>query len=56
MTIEERIEEAAQWLATTPRAERTRPVVIELRERFGLSAAEACRVLAEANLIRARAL
>lgn len=50
------IEQAAQWLATTPRHERPRPAAVELRERFGLKPAEAIEAIREANLIRARAL
>jgi len=49
------IDEAARWLATTPRHERPRPLVIELRDRFGLGAVDACAAIREADLIRARA-
>jgi hypothetical protein len=49
------IEEAARWLATTPRHQRPRPIVPSLRQRFGLSAAEACEAIREARLIAARA-
>ncbi|RUW61833.1 hypothetical protein EOA16_10380 [Mesorhizobium sp. M7A.F.Ca.US.008.03.1.1] len=51
-----RIDEAAAWLATTPRRQRDQPAVPLLRERFGLMPAEACRAIAEANLILARAV
>lgn len=46
--------EAAQWLAT----QKQPPVrvVPELRERFGLSALEACQAIKEAQMIRARAM
>jgi hypothetical protein len=49
------IDEAARWLATTPIPQRERPAVPLLRERFGLSAKEACSAIAAANLIKARA-
>jgi hypothetical protein len=49
------VDEAARWFATSPR-DRTRAPIPVLRERFGLSAKEACLALAEANLIKARAL
>ena len=49
------IDEAAAWFAMTPRYQRDRPIVPLLRERFGLTAAEACAACCEANLIRARA-
>ncbi len=48
------IDEAARWLATASRAERTRSAVIELRERFGLGAVDAVAAIREANTIRAR--
>lgn len=46
---------AAEWLATTRRDQIARPIVPTLRQRFGLSAQEACQAIAEANLWRARA-
>lgn len=46
--------EAARWLATGG-SDRARPPVPQLRERFGLSPAEAVEAIREANLIRARA-
>lgn len=46
---------AAEWLATTRRDEIPGPLVPVLRQRFGLSAQEACQAIAEANLRRARA-
>lgn len=49
------IDEAARWLASSSPAERNRPVVVLLRERFGLSAQEACQAIRDCNLIRARA-
>lgn len=49
------IDEAAAWLASTPRRHRDKPAVPLLRERFGLTASEACQAIAAANLIRARA-
>lgn len=47
------IDEAALWLAT----ERVRPspIVPALQRRFGLTPAEACAAIREADLIRARA-
>ncbi|MEI9401148.1 hypothetical protein [Mesorhizobium argentiipisi] len=48
------IDEAATWLATTPRRQRDRPAVVLLRERFGLTPVEACTAIAQANLILAR--
>lgn len=50
------VDEAARWLVETPRHERPRPVVIELRDRFGLNAVDACAAIREAEAIRARAL
>lgn len=49
------IDEAAAWLATKPRQQIGRPIVPALRERFGLSPAEACQAIQEAQLRRARA-
>jgi len=46
---------AARWLAETRRAERGGAAVPELQRRFGLSAAEACHVIAVNNLRLARA-
>ena len=46
---------AALWLATTSREDRRRPVVPLLRERFKLSAPQACEAIRRAQLIRARA-
>lgn len=45
--------DAAQWLATGG-ADKTKAVVPQLRERFSLSAVDACEAIREANLIRAR--
>ncbi|MEZ5780184.1 MAG: hypothetical protein R3D70_00795 [Rhizobiaceae bacterium] len=50
------IEEAAIWLATTPRHQLHKPAVPLLRERFGLSAPEACQAIAKANLRKAQAI
>ncbi|WP_036262968.1 hypothetical protein [Mesorhizobium sp. WSM2561] len=50
------IDEAATWLATTPRRQRGKPAVPLLRGRFGLTAQEACEAIREANLIWARSL
>ncbi|ESY02291.1 hypothetical protein X755_01240 [Mesorhizobium sp. LNJC405B00] len=46
--------DAAHWLATGG-ADRTKAVVPQMQERFGLSASDACEAVREANLIRARA-
>lgn len=32
---------AASWLRETPKSQRPRPAIVELRERFGLRAAQA---------------
>lgn len=48
------IDAAAQWLATGG-ADRTKAVVPQLRQRFGLTAAEAVAAIRESNLIQARA-
>ncbi|TIT10816.1 MAG: hypothetical protein E5W74_15190 [Mesorhizobium sp.] len=48
------IDEAATWLALTPRRQRDRPAVPLLRQRFGLTPAEACQAIAAANMILAR--
>jgi hypothetical protein len=49
------IDEAAQWLATTPRRQIEGAIVPALQHRFGLNAAEACAAIREVNLRRARA-
>ncbi|MFB9979443.1 hypothetical protein ACFSQQ_14645 [Mesorhizobium kowhaii] len=49
------IDTAAEWLAKSSRDRIRRPIITELRERYGLSVAEACEVCREANLRRARA-
>lgn len=49
------IDEAAAWLSLYPRERIGRPIIPALRERFGLSATEACEAVREANLRRARA-
>jgi hypothetical protein len=50
----ETVIEAARWLATGG-SDKTRAPVPQLRERFGLSLAEAVEAIREAALIRARA-
>lgn len=52
----EAIEVAAGWLSATSRDRLNKPIIPLLRERFGLTLAEACEVCKEANLRRARAL
>ena len=49
------VDEAAAWLAARPQHQRPHPIVPELRKLFGLSAAEACQAIRDANLIKARA-
>lgn len=49
------LDAALDWMRSTPKHLRTGPAVPELRRRFGLSPAEACRVLAEHHLNLARA-
>lgn len=50
------IDLAAEWLAGISRDHINRQIVPVLRERFGLSAAEACAAMRAAKLRRARAL
>lgn len=52
----EAIQQAAQWLATTPQHQRPAHLIPHLRKEFGLSASEAVAAIREANLIRARAI
>lgn len=47
------IAEAGAWIASGG-AEKGRPLVPQLKERYGMSALEACEAIREANLIRAR--
>jgi hypothetical protein len=49
------IDEAAQWLATTPPRQRPAPLVPARREMFNLSAVESCEAIRQSHLIRARA-
>lgn len=51
------IDEAARWLAQLPSQERKAlsPIVPALKARFGLTAAEACIAIREANLKHGRA-
>ncbi|MER9167339.1 hypothetical protein NKI12_08130 [Mesorhizobium australicum] len=49
------IDQAAQWLATTPPRQRPTPLVPALKEMFGISAVECCAAIRESHLIRARA-
>ncbi|RWI94683.1 MAG: hypothetical protein E5X33_28520 [Mesorhizobium sp.] len=48
------VQAAAQWLATGG-ADRTKAAVPQLRQQFGLTAAEAVAAIRESNLIQARA-
>lgn len=47
------IDEAARWYAAN-RDRCERPIIPALRQRFGISGVDACRVLAEANRIGGR--
>ncbi|TIQ05719.1 MAG: hypothetical protein E5X50_19705 [Mesorhizobium sp.] len=49
------LDAAVAWLRETPKSQRPGPAIPELRRRFGLSPAEACRALAEHHLGMARA-
>ncbi len=49
------VEVAARWYAITPR-DINKPGVVLLRERFGLTALQACEALKMARLIQARSL
>jgi hypothetical protein len=49
------IDQAAQWLATTPPRQRPAPLVPALKEMFNLSAVEACEAIRQSHLIKARA-
>lgn len=51
----EPIQQAANWLATTPVDQRPSPLLPYLQKQFGLTAAQAVAAIREANLIRARA-
>lgn len=46
------VDEAARWLATNPPEQRSRAVILLLRERFGMSAMEACEAVKQAGDIR----
>ena len=49
------IDVAAEWLSQHPRDRIGSPIIPMLREKFGLSVAEACEACREANLRRQRA-
>ena len=50
------VDQVAQWLASlSPDERRRRPAVPMLKERFGLSAVEACQAIRDAQRIRGRA-
>jgi hypothetical protein len=51
-----RIEIAARFIATTPRAALPQPLTDAIRGMFGLTGAEALEAIAEAHLIQARAM
>ena len=46
------VQEAARWLVETPRTQRPRPAVVELKSRFPLDAHGAVAAIRVANLIR----
>ena len=52
---DERVMQAATWLAVTPKSQRPKNVIAELRDRFDLGPVDACAAIREAALIRARA-
>lgn len=54
MTADNLILKAATWLST--QKESPTRIVPELRERFSLSALQACQAIKEAQLVRARAI
>ncbi|MER9005919.1 hypothetical protein NKI15_20010 [Mesorhizobium sp. M0862] len=47
------IQEAARFIVETPKAQRPRPAVVELRERYPLDLQGACEAVRLANKIRA---
>lgn len=49
------VQEAAAWLATTPRERITNPIIPTLRRQFGLSAVEAVEAVRQAQVKQARA-
>ena len=51
-----KIDQAVEYLATTPAQERREPVVPAVCSMFGLTSLEALAAIAEADLRRARAL
>jgi hypothetical protein len=50
-----KLDEAALWLATGGK-DKGRAVVPQLVEKYGMTAAQACEAIRQANLIRARAM
>jgi hypothetical protein len=50
-----RIEIAARFIATTPRAALQQPLALALQQMFGLTCTQAEEAIAEARLIQARA-
>ncbi|KQT60376.1 MULTISPECIES: hypothetical protein [unclassified Aureimonas] len=50
-----KIDEAARYVAMTPRLRQPRPIVPYLTRTFGLTPVEACAALHEATLIAGRA-
>ncbi|MER8431392.1 hypothetical protein NKH15_13755 [Mesorhizobium caraganae] len=49
------IDQAAQWLATTPPRQRPAPLVPAMREMFNLTPVETCEAIRQSHLIKARA-
>lgn len=53
MTVtEEQIEAAARWFISTPKAERPRPLNIEMRERFGFAPLDVIAAIKKADDLR----
>lgn len=49
------IDQAAEWLATTPPRQRPAPLVPAMREMFNLTPVEAYAAIRQSHLIKARA-
>ncbi|QKC91038.1 hypothetical protein EB230_23485 [Mesorhizobium sp. NZP2234] len=47
------VQEAARFIVETPKVQRPRPAVVEVRERYPLDLQGACEAVRLANLIRA---
>lgn len=51
----EAVQNAARWLATTPRLQHPNPIIPYLQVTFSLTAKQSCDAIREANLMKARA-